>query len=80
MQGAAVANFSNNNLCLTFTIFLRKLSNITSSHDEEFTSSLAEFSQWLITLTIKISYLILVQICLASSTKHWISLHLSLLD
>lgn len=42
-QGVAVGNFYNNNLCLTFTIFLRKLSNLTS-HDEELTSSLAEFS------------------------------------
>lgn len=44
-QGVAVGNFYINNLCMTFTIILRKLSYLISSHDEELTSSLSEFSQ-----------------------------------
>lgn len=65
---------------MIYTVFLRKLSNLTSSHDEELTSLFAEFSQWLIILPVKISDLFLVQIYLASSANHWISLHLSLVD
>lgn len=79
-QGVVVGNFCINNLYLTFTIFLRMLFNLTSSNNEELTPSVVEFFQWLIILTNKISDLFLVQICLASSTDHWTSLHLSLLD
>lgn len=44
-QGVVVGNFCINNLYLTFTIFLRMLFNLTSSNNEELTSSVVEFFQ-----------------------------------
>lgn len=42
-QWTTIGNFYISNHCLIYTIFLKKLSNLSSSNDEEPTLSLSDF-------------------------------------